>query len=161
MQPTVLNHRFALLACGMVMGLGISFYWPHEPLKADASSLDKFSLCTAPTLINQNDAVFVLDSVTARLVGAAPHAQNGSFSQVWTRDLTKDFGVIENAKYLMVSGFMRTQGAVGGTPAQSGVYVAELTSGKVVLYGFMLNNRNQAAVNEMSFVASFPFRDGM
>ena len=71
MQPSVLNNRFALLACGLVMGLGISFYWPHEPLKADASSLDKFSLCTAPTNVNQSDAVFVLDSVTGRLVGAA------------------------------------------------------------------------------------------
>lgn len=68
MQPSVFNHRFGLLACGLVMGLGISFYWPHEPLKADASSLDKFSLCTSPTLANQSDAVFVLDSVTGRLV---------------------------------------------------------------------------------------------
>ena len=160
MQPSVLNNRFALLACGLVMGLGISFYWPHEPLKADASSLDKFSLCTTPTLANQSDAVFVLDSVTGRLVGAAHNVQTGNFSQVWTRSVAADFGVVENAQYLMVSGFLRTQGAVGGTPAQSGVYVAELTSGKVALYGFVLNNRNQASASELVPIASFPFRDG-
>lgn len=160
MQPSVLNNRFALLACGLVMGLGIAFYWPHEPLKADASSLDKFSLCTAPTNVNQSDAVFVLDSVTGRLVGAAHNTQSNSFTQVWTRSVAADFGVVENAQYLMVSGFLRTQGSAAGTPAQSGIYVAELTSGKVGLYGFLLNNRNQASAGELVAIASFPFRDG-
>ena len=160
MQPPLLNNRFAVLACGLVLGLGISFYWPHEPLKADATSLEKFSLCTSPTLANQSDAIFVLDSVTGRLVGAAHNVQSGTFSQIWTRSVAADFGVVENAQYLMTSGFLRTQGASGGTPAQSGIYVAELTSGKVALYGFLINNRNQASTTELVAIASFPFRDG-
>ena len=160
MSSPVLNNRFAWLACGLVLGLGISFYWPHEPLKANATSLDKFSLCTAPTLLNQSDAVFVLDSVTGRLVGAAHNTQTGTFTQVWTRSVAADFGVVENAQYVMTSGFLRTQGAAGGTPAQSGVYVAELTSGKVALYGFVLNNRNQTAAGVLMPIDSFPFRDG-
>ncbi len=160
MQSRLLNNRFVLLACGLVMGLGISFYWPHEPLKADSTSLDKFSLCTTPTLLNQSDAVFVLDSVTGRLVGAAHNVQTGTFSQVWARNVAADFGVVENAQYLMVSGFLRTQGATGGTPAQSGVYVAELTSGKVGLYGFLMNNRNQASAAELVPIADFSFREG-
>ncbi len=160
MQPPVLNNRFALLACGLVLGLGISFYWPHEPLKADATSLDKFSLCTAPSMINQSDAVFVLDSVTGRLVGAVHNLQAGDFTQVWTRSVAADFGVVENAKYVMTSGFLRTQGLANGTPGLSGIYVAELTSGKVALYGFVMNNRNQAAADDLIPIASFPFRDG-
>jgi len=160
MQPHGLNQRFALLACGLVMGLSISSYWPHEPLKADATSLDKFSLCTAPSQVNQSDAVFVLDSVTGRLVGAAHNMQTGNFSQVWTRSVAADFGVVENAQYLMASGFLRTQGAANGIPGQSGIYVAELTSGKVGLYGFLMNNRNQAAIGELIPIANFPFRDG-
>ena len=160
MSSPVLHNRFVLLACGLVLGLGISFYWPHEPLKANATSLDKFSLCTAQTLANQSDAVFVLDSVTGRLVGAAHNVQTGTFTQVWTRSVAADFGVVENAQYVMTSGFMRTQGSVGGTPAQSGIYVAELTSGKVFLYGFLINNRNQYSAGELVAIANFPFREG-
>ena len=160
MQSQLLNNRFALLTCGLVLGLGISFYWPHEPLKADSSSLDKFSLCTCPTIPNQSDAVFVLDSVTGRLVGAVHNLQSGSFNQVWTRNVAADFNVVENAQYQMVSGFLRTGGASGGTPAQSGIYVAELTSGKVAMYGFLMNNRNQPSVTELSQLGGFPFREG-
>lgn len=160
MQTQPLTHRFSLLIVGLVMGLGISFYWPHEPLKANATSLEKFSLCTAPTQINQSDAVFVLDSVTGRLIGAVHNMQTGTFNQVWTRSVAADFGVVENAQYLMTSGFLRVQGSQNGTPATSGIYVAELTSGKVALYGFLMNNRNQASASEMIPVATFPFRDG-
>lgn len=160
MQPHLLNSRFSTLLCGLVMGLGISTYWPHEPLKADSTSLEKFSLCTAPAQVNQSDAVFVLDSVTGRLVGAAHNQQTGKFTQGWTRSVAADFGVVENAQYLMTSGFLRTQGSANGTPGQSGIYVAELTSGKVALYGFMLNNRNQAATTELIPIDTFPFREG-
>ena len=160
MQSRLLDNRFALLACGLMLGLGISFYWPHEPLKADSTSLDKFSLCTAPTIANNSDAVFVLDSITGRLVGAAHNMQTGTFTQVWTRSVASDFGVVENAKYVMASGFLRTLGSANGQPATSGIYVAELTSGKVGLYGFLMNNRNQASAGELVPIANFSFRDG-
>lgn len=160
MQSRLLDNRFALLACGLVMGLGVSFYWPHEPLKANTTSLEKFSLCTTPTIVNQSDAVFVLDSVTGRLVGAAHNVQTGTFTQVWARSVAADFGVVENAQYLMAPGFLRTQGSTGGTPGQSGIYVAELTTGKVGLYGFLLNNRNQVAASELVPIANFSFREG-
>ena len=160
MQSHWLNNRFALLACGLGMGLGISAYWPHEPLKADASSLEKFSLCTAPTIANQSDAVFVLDSVTGRLRGAAHNPQTNKFTQFWAHEVAADFGIVENAQYLMVSGFIRTQGAANGTPGQSAIYVAELTSGKVGMYGFLMNNRNQGGQSNLIPLDTFPFRDG-
>ena len=160
MQPHWTNNRFALLTCGLVMGLAISTYWPHEPLKADASGLEKFALCTAPTIANQCDAVFVLDSVTGRLVGACYNPTSQSFANVWSHSVAADFEVVENAQYVMVSGYMRTQGGTGGTPAQSGIYVAELTSGKVGLYGFVMSNRNQPAAGDLVKIAGFPFRDG-
>lgn len=160
MQPHWLNHRFSLLACGLVMGLAISSYWPHEPLKANATSLEKFSLCTAPTQVNQSDAVFVLDSVTGRLVGAAHNMQTGNFDNVWTRSVATDFGVTEKGQYLLTSGFLRTQGASNGTPGISGIYVAELTSGRVGLYGFLMNNLNQPTNSPLIPIADFPFRNG-
>ncbi len=160
MQPHWLNHRFSLLACGLVMGLVISSYWPHEPLQANATSLEKFSLCTAPTIVNQSDAVFVLDSVTGRLVGAAHNPQTGKFDQVWARSVATDFGTTENAQYLMTSGFLRTQGASNGIPGISGIYVAELTSGQVGLYGFLMSNRNQPTSSELIPIDSFSFRKG-
>ena len=118
MQPQGMNSRFATLVCGLVLGLGVATYWPHEPLKADASGLEKFALCTAPSMANQSDAVFVLDSVTGRLVGALHNVQAGNFTQTWTRNVAVDFGVVENARYIMVSGFIRTLGSTGNTGLQ-------------------------------------------
>jgi hypothetical protein len=74
--------------------------------------------------------------------------------------VASDFGVTENGQYLMTSGFLRTQGAANGTPANSGIYIAELTSGRVGLYGFLLNNQNRAASSPLVPIADFPFRDG-
>ena len=160
MQPHGMNSRFAMLVCGLVMGIAISTYWPHEPLKADASGLEKIALCTAPTINNQCDAVFVLDSVTGRIVGACYNPTTRNFSNVWKASVAADFDVVENAQYVMVSGYIRTIGGTGGTPAQSAIYVAELTSGKVGMYGFVMSNGNQAASGELVKIAGFPFRDG-
>ncbi len=160
MQPQVFNNRFGWVICGLVMGLGISFYWPHEPLKADsASGQEKFSICTVPTIVNQSDAIFVLDSVTGRLRGAAHNTQTGSFGQFFGRNVAADFGVIENGRYLMVPGFIATKGAAGGVPASGSIYVAELTSGKVGLYGFYYNNRS-TETQELRAIDSFSFREG-
>ncbi|RLS58766.1 MAG: hypothetical protein DWH91_01705 [Planctomycetota bacterium] len=161
MQSRWQENRITYLVLGLVAGLAISFYWPHEPLKADtASAGEKFAICTVPTIVSQSEAVFVLDSVTGRLVGAAHNQQTGGFTQAFVRNVAADFGVIENAKYLMVPGFVTTRGgAAGGTPANGGIYVAELTSGKVGLYGFLYNNRNTAP-QELIPIANFSFRDG-
>ena len=160
MQARLQDHRFAYLLMGLVGGLAISFYWPHEPLKADtAAAMDKFAICTVPTIVNQSEAVFVLDSVTGRLVGAAHDQQTGGFTQAFFRNVALDFGVVENAKYLMVPGFLTTRGgAARGTPSNGGIYVAELTSGKVGLYGFLYNNRNSTP-QELIAIANFSFRD--
>lgn len=157
-RPFVTGSRFGILICGLILGGVVTTYWPHEPLLANATGLEKFAICTAPTLVNQSDAVFVLDSVTGRLVGAAHNGNAGKFTQVWTRSVAADFNVVENGQYLLTSGFLRTQGAAAGTPAQSGIYVAELTSGKVGLYGFLMNNQNQAAIGELVPLDSFSFR---
>ncbi len=156
------ENRFAYLLLGLIAGLAVSFYWPHEPLKADAAaSQEKFSICTVQTIPNQSEAIFVLDSVTGRLVGAAHNQQTGTFTQAYIRNVAADFGVVENAKYLMVPGFIQVRGATSGPPAQGGIYVAELTSGKVGLYGFVYqnNSRNGVQSQELTPIANFSFRD--
>lgn len=150
------------VAFGVVLGLTMAFYWPHEPAQAStAAALEKFSMCTVPTQVNQSDAVFVLDSVTGRLVGAAHNSQSNEFNQSFVRNVAADFGVVEKAQYLMVSGFANLRSSSNGNPANGVLYVGELTTGKVGMYGFVYVNRSGAVpVQELSPIASFSFRDG-
>lgn len=150
------------VAFGVMLGLAIAFYWPHEPVQAStAAAQEKFAMCTVPTQVNINDAVFVLDSVTGRLVGATYNSQTGDFSQSYVRNVASDFGVIEKAQYVMVSGFANLRSTPNGNPANGVLYVGELTSGKVGMYGFIYVNRpGTVPPQELTPLASFSFRDG-
>lgn len=156
------EQRWGGVAFGVMLGLAIAFYWPHEPAQAyTAASQEKFAMCTVPTQSNFADAVFVLDSVTGRLVGTAYSSQSNEFNQTFVRNVAADFGVVEKAQYLMVSGFVNLRGSSNGPPANGAIYVGELTSGKVGMYGFVFINRGgPVPVQELTPIASFSFRDG-
>lgn len=65
------EHRIVWLVTGMVFGLALAYYWPHEPAHASDVALgDKFAMCTAETLAGNSEAIFVLDFTTGRLLGA-------------------------------------------------------------------------------------------
>ena len=156
------EQRWGGVAFGVMLGLAAAFYWPHEPLQAStAAAQEKFAMCTVPTQVNVNDAVFVLDSVTGRLVGAAYNSNTGDFNQSFARNVAADFGVVEKAQYVMVSGFANLRSSPNGNPANGVIYVGELTSGKVGMYGFVFINRNGPIPGqELAPLASFSFREG-
>lgn len=135
------DSRFAWLTAGAVFGAVVTMYWPHE--QAEANAVDrsaKVALVTCATNIGAGDAVFVLDFVTGRLVGAAYNTQTGGFNQTYVRNLAQDFNVQQNAQYAIVPGDVQIAQLGGATPAQGGIFVAELNSGKVILYGFAYNS---------------------
>ena len=84
MQTQWFDTRAAWLAAGVMFGVVVSMYWPHETAQAttvDRSS--KVALVTCRTSVGASDAIFVLDFVTGRLVGAAYNTQLGSFNQTY------------------------------------------------------------------------------
>jgi hypothetical protein len=161
-MPGFREQRWGGVAFGVVLGLTMAFYWPHEPAYAvTAASHEKFAMCTVPTQVNLSDAIFVLDSVTGRLVGGAYNTQSNTFNQTFVRNVAADFGVVDKAQYLMVSGFANLKGSSIGQPANGVLYVGELTSGKVGMYGFVYINRGgNLPVQELTPLNSFSFREG-
>ncbi len=147
------------LIAGVVLGVALASYWPHEPVAyaQAAAEADKFALCTVNTNVGDADAIFVLDYTTGRLIGATFNNKVNQFSQPMIRNLAADFGLTESGTFLMVPGFVNARGR-GAQPATGGIYVAELTTGKLVLYGFINVSQGTRVPQELSVLGMFPWR---
>lgn len=163
MQTRIADRRITWLVAGAVLGMAIAYYCPTEPALADtAASGDKFSMATCNTLAGNSDAVFVLDMVTGRLLGAAYNTQTGGFTQTYARSLAADFGVTTRGEYVMVSGLGNLRSTGGGPPATGVIYVGEMTSGMVNMYGFLYQQSPALQpTKELVLLASFPWRQSI
>lgn len=160
MSSSPRSRKHYLLA-GILIGMACSYYMPHEPVFADSTeSSSKFALCTCQTTVGNSEAVFVLDFVTGRLVGAAHNTQTGEFTQSWVHNVAADFNAGDDAEYIMVPGIVAIQSTAGATPASGGIYIAEINSGLVNLYGYNYLQGNRVGLGQpMVPIAQFPFRD--
>ena len=160
-MPKTSRERNGLwLVIGMIIGSAVTYYWPAEPAYAETAVVgDKFAMCTANTLAGNSEAIFVLDMVTGRLMGAAYNTQTGTFTQSYLRNLAADFNVVENAQYVMISGSANLRSTGGGPPASGVVYVGELTSGMVHMYGFVYAQSPRVTPpREMVMIGRFQWR---
>jgi hypothetical protein len=155
----------AWLVAGVVVGLAVALYWPSEPAYAIATSrAENFAMCAVPTQAGTSEAMFVLDFTTGRLVGAAYNSQANGFTQLYVRECAADFGVQagSDAEYIMVPArteFRAIAGPGRGSPAQGAIYIGEVNSGRVVMYGFTyFSAPRQAGPMTLDVVAQFPFR---
>ncbi|MCA8995492.1 MAG: hypothetical protein KDA80_00830, partial [Planctomycetaceae bacterium] len=123
---------------------------------------EKFAMCTANTILPNGEAIFVLDMVTGRLIGAGYNTQTGGFTNTYARNLAADFRVVDNAQYVMVSGTSNIRSSGGGLPPATGViYVGELNSGLVNMYAYAYGSGNRTFQNELQLIASFPWRQSL
>ena len=154
------QNRYVWLAAGILFGLVLAFYWPHELAQADTvDRSSKIAMLTVSTQPGNADAVFVLDFVTGRLVGAAYNTQSGGFNQSYARNLAADFNVDENAEYAIVPGNVSIPQRGGPPPADGGIYVAELNTGVVIMYGFpYITSPGAQPTLPLQKIAAFPFR---
>lgn len=160
--------RTAWLLCGIAIGLAVALYWPHEPAMAEAvDRSEKFAMCTVRTQAGSSDAVFVLDFLTGRLVGGAYLAQTGSF-QSYARNIASDFNIDAGtpAQYTIAPAFIEVRAggtaAGGGTPASGAIYVGEMNSGRVMLYGFIYRSSGRPGPPiELRPLGTFPFREAL
>ncbi len=160
MKEKLTERKTFWLTAGTILGMMIAYYCPQEPAYADsAARSEKFSMCTVPTLAGQSEAIFVLDHLTGRLIGAAHTPQGNIFSQTYARNLAADFRVVDNAQYVMVPGRVELRGAGGNPPARGCIYVGELNSGLINMYGFQYNAGGRVVpVRELIPIANFPWR---
>ena len=153
------DRKISWLIAGIGLGVALATYWPHEPTAYAESAVaeEKFAMATCNTNVGDADAIFILDFATGRLIGATFNNKTTSFSQPMIRNLAADFGLTEAGKYLMVPGFIGAQ-ARGRQPASSGMYVAELTTGKIALYGFLNISQGTKVPQELTNLGIFNWR---
>ena len=153
------DRRISWLVVGIGLGVALASYWPHEPMAyaEAAAGAEKFAMCTVGTNVGDAEAIFVLDYATGRMVGATFNNKSNTFSQPMIRNLAADFGLTEQGQYLMVPGFVGARGR-GAPPANGGVYVAELTTGKLALYGFINVSQGTRVPQELTVFGVFPWR---
>lgn len=135
------RQKLVWLGTGLILGLGVAQFWPHEPVSAATADRDeKFGMVTCPmSFTDGTEGVFVIDYLTGQLKGGMVNPRIGKFTNFYFRNLAADFNVDPKAQphYVMVSGNRGQSIASSGNTLSSGtLYVGELTSGKVVAYVF-------------------------
>ena len=162
MKNQLLENRKVWLIAGVLIGLAIANYWPHEQAMAITTDRsEKFAMLTVPAA-NDTEAVFVLDFLTGRLTGAVFDRQAKGFVAFYYRNLAEDFQADVNLTptYAIVQGAAPFRSRSGAQIAPSAIYVSELSSGKVNAYGIPYKNftRLQEAPISLVPVTSFSFR---
>lgn len=169
-DPKTSQVRMMWLSVGVAAGLCIAYFWPHEPaLAGTADRGEKFAMLTVAAadqtiggVRNTMEGVFVLDFVTRRITGRVL-GRNGKFNHEYYRNLNDDFGLDESVEpqFAFVTG--NSQLTFGGRAslATGVIYVGEMTTGKVIAYGFYFNESNrQLPPEKLGFIRGFQFREG-
>ncbi len=154
--------------CGVLGGLMISYFWPSEVALADTdrdAGGSKFAVVTVNTGVATGDAVFVLDFTTGRLFGAAINSQTGKFTQTYARNIMPDFNLSPDIEPSFVvtstSLFLSAPGS-RKQPSTNGLCVAELKTGRVIVYAFPYATSPRAQPLEtLTMVDGFRFRQGV
>lgn len=162
----VSDNRMVWLLVGMFAGLAVAYVWPHEPAFAEtADRADTFGMVTTRTGLGGAEAVFVLDYLTGRLVGAAINPRIGKFTQAYLKNVAADLNLTADAKpqFAMVAGFAELPKQGRSAFADSILYIAELKSGKVNAYGFPFTVANRApnSPQPMVLLGGFAFREAV
>jgi hypothetical protein len=152
------------IVIGLVIGLNIQGLWPSVPLHASAThGLDKFAIATG-LVDDRVEALYFLDYLTGDLRAAVINPKNGKFNSFFTRNIAADFGGAgRTTGYLLVTGSAdMPRGTANFQYAQSIVYVADATTGKVAAYTIPWNSSLHAAgktqVGEFQPLDVQPFR---
>ena len=163
LQPTRDRTRLAWMSIGLAAGFVLASALPTEPAMAQVvESNDKFALVATPTITQQSDAVFVLDYLTGRLVGAAYNPNVGKFTQFYARNIAGDFELSGDGtpNFVILPAFLNPQTRGAGPAAVGGLYIGEMTSGKVNVYGLPYGNaaRVNPAPAAIALLDQFSFR---
>ncbi len=159
------ESRMLWLVVGLLAGLCISYFWPHEPVVASATDRnEKFAMATC-YVTNTLEAVFVLDFLTGRLTGSVLNRQGNVLVARYTRNVAEDFDVNPEVKptYTMVCGRAQIQGRGGNQYGDSMIYIGELSSGQVIAYAIPYKqfNRKQTQPIPLQKAVNFQFREAL
>ncbi|VAX42467.1 hypothetical protein MNBD_PLANCTO02-1419 [hydrothermal vent metagenome] len=166
MQKILFNNRSAWIAFGLLAGVVISYIVPQQKAEAITTDRDsKFALATTKVNFETGiEGIFVLDFLTGQIKGSILDTKAGKFNHAYFRNVAVDFNIDPKAKphYAIVSGKAPLRNLNGVSMAQSVIYVAELTSGKVLCYAYPYGtSRNKVAPVELVLLDGFQFREAI
>lgn len=164
-----MNQRFSQnktvwLFTGIFVGLCIANIWPHEPAFAAATDrAEKFAILTVPVgTLEGTEGIFILDFLTGRLSGAVLNPRNGLFTNRYLQNVAADFQIKPGSRpqYAVIAGRASIPNQGRRQMAGGAIYVAEMTTGTIICYGFPYSSSNRAAqFTPLIPIARFPFRE--
>lgn len=151
---------------GLVAGVLVAGLWRAEPSWASATDREENTVIATGAVAGLNtpgelEAVYVLDFTTGKLMASILNQQQGKFQYFFERDLAGDFQVSgrQRPRFLMVTGSAQVR---RGTqqPIDTLLYVAELTTGKVIAYQLTYTGETTRGTQTRPFVPldGFTFR---
>jgi len=158
------DKRAVWFVLGVFAGLAVASIWPKEEALAVGTDRDaQFALTTCQvSVLDPLEAIFVLDFLTGSLKGAVMNRQAGAFTSFYFRNLAADFQLDpkKEARWSIITGQAQLAARGGASPAQSVIYVGELTTGKINCYGFSWRETPRPTPPQpLTPVAMFPFRE--
>lgn len=156
------ENRTVLLLIGMIAGLCLANLWPHEPAFAAATDRgSKFAILTVPVGDYEGtEGVFILDFLTGRLSGAVLNSRTGTFTQRYLQNVAADFRTGPNPQYAIIAGRVNLPNRGRVQFAGGAIYVAEMTTGKIICYGFAYSSSNKRLpILPLVKIAVLPFRE--
>jgi hypothetical protein len=165
MEQTLARSRFFWMGVGLAAGLCIAYFWPHEPVHAFATDrTQKFALLSGPAGPPDLEGVFLLDFLTGNLQGHVLNARVGQFTRSYYRNIGPDFQLDAKTEpqWAVVTGSANLAASRGTQWGHCLVYVAELTSGKVIAYGYPYSE-TQRKMEPQTFemIDGFQFREAV
>jgi len=159
--------KWIWMVAGPVLGLVVGTMLPHAPLHAVATDRhENFAIATGH-MDGGNEGIFFLDMLTGDLKGAVVSPFTRQIGYVYQTNVLKDLEVdaSKSPKFLMVTGDLEVRPAGSAQFAQSVIYVAEVTSGKMACYVMPFNKGvlTNGSGGAQQFVTYFkgPFREAV
>ncbi len=156
----------AVFCAGAVVMAAVMTILPQRQAQAPvANGNDKFSMITVPLQeTGVPEGVFVLNNLTGTLVGGALNEATSKFNYRYMHNVAADFqtGNTPDPRYAIVTGPANLRSTGGVQPAFGVIYVAELSSGRVIAYGFPRpTNRNIGATMPLVILDAFQFAEAI
>jgi hypothetical protein len=115
--------------------LAAGFFKAIDAHASATNSNDALILCTGQIDLGI-EGVFTLDPLTGEMRGAVLNPAKAKFVAWYSYpSVAKDFNAAKNPKFLMVTGLGEIRQGPSARAAHCVLYVAEVTSGRVVAYG--------------------------
>ena len=156
------ENRTVLLLIGMIAGLCLASMWPHEPALAAATDRgSKFAIFTVPVgVLDGVEGVFILDFLTGRLSGGVLNNRTATFTQRYLHNVAADFRTGASPQYAVVAGRVNLPNRGRVQFAGGVIYVAEMTTGKIICYGFPYSSSNRSTgISALTRIAVLSFRE--